>query len=112
MCLPCTKQTNSNSAYTRIHSVALPNDTPWEATQWTLRRHFRSFASFHELNSDDTDTNNVTSYSTRVERVCKIGNIWRLNLRRLNYLPRTNQIEATWWTEVFLTWLEFLILLT
>lgn len=92
--------TNSASGITHFITSPLPENSPWELSQWSIRRHVRAFASNHELNSNDVDVSNVTSYNTRVEHVAKQGNEWRLSLRKFQHLPRTNQIEATWWNEV------------
>jgi hypothetical protein len=91
---------NSVSGITHFLSSPLPLNTPWELSQWSIRRLVRAYASNHELNSNDADVSNITSYNTRVERVVKIGDTWRIRLRKLKLLPRTRQIEATWWTEV------------
>lgn len=66
----------------------------------------RQYASAHDLNTNDEEGSNVTSYSTRVERVEKIGHTWSLTLRKYERLPRRGSsrfgdILVSWWTEEF-----------
>ena len=70
-----------------------------------VRRLVRQYASAHDLNTND-ENSNITSYSTRVERVQKIGHTWSLTLRKYERLPRPGSsgfgdILASWWTEEF-----------
>lgn len=98
--------TNSASGITHFIDSPLAPGAPWELSQRVIQRHVRAYASQHELNIGDDDVNNVTSYNTRVELAEKLqGELgeslgWRLTLKKLDFLPRTRQIEATWWTEV------------
>lgn len=78
---------------------------PWILSNHDIQRHVRAYASLHNLNANDyqTDSQNapVTSYSTRVESLRKIQatHTWRLTLRKLERLPESNRIKAHWWTE-------------
>jgi len=56
------------------------------------------------LNSNDEENANVTSYSTRVEKIQKLPGVkeWVLTLRKLEVLPYPGgNIRAEWWTESF-----------
>lgn len=56
------------------------------------------------INSNDHEYENVTSYSTRVERMIKPPGApcWTLTLRKLEELPDSEgKIRAEWWTEDF-----------
>ena len=69
-----------------------------------MQRYVRQFASSKGLNVNDEEHENVTSYSTRVERVHKhVGsNKWTLTLRRLVEIPYfSGKLRADWWTEKF-----------
>lgn len=69
-----------------------------------LQRHVRQFASSKGLNSNDEEHANVTSYSTRVERVQKLPGAkqWTLTLRRLGTVPEEDgRLRVDWWTETF-----------
>lgn len=71
-----------------------------------MHRHIRQYASLHALNSNDEESFNITSYSTRVERLKRNSgrNVshWTLTLRKLEQIPYSNgQIRAEWWTEDF-----------
>ena len=92
--------TNSVSGITHFLTFPLPPDAPWELSQWSIRRHLRAYASNHQLNSNDVDVSNITSYNTRVERLVKRGDKWHVKVRKLELLSRTRQLEVTWWTEV------------
>ncbi|KIY47033.1 hypothetical protein FISHEDRAFT_14423, partial [Fistulina hepatica ATCC 64428] len=93
--------TNSPSVITELSDVKYPKDSPWVLSAHRIQTHVRAFASFHGLNSND-DTN-VTAYATRVERLDKAPGspTWTLTLRRLERLPETRRIKATWWSEEF-----------
>jgi cation diffusion facilitator CzcD-associated flavoprotein CzcO len=69
-----------------------------------VQRHIRQYASSVGLNSDDEEHGNVTSYSTRVERVEKLPGTkcWTLTLRKMEVMPYSKgKIRADWWTEEF-----------
>lgn len=64
----------------------------------------RQFASAHGLNANDDEYANVTSYSTRVERLHKPkgSKHWTLTLRKLVHIPYSGgKVHAEWWTEEF-----------
>lgn len=67
----------------------------------------RQYATLMGLNSDDgdePDRPNITSYSTRVERLYKApgSRTWTLTLRKLEVLPYTGgKLRAAWWMEEF-----------
>ncbi|KAJ6590457.1 FAD/NAD-P-binding domain-containing protein [Mycena vulgaris] len=99
--------TNSPAVITELPDVKYSADTPWVLSTHDIQRHVRAYASFHNLNANDYPTSSsapqVTSYSTRVEKLEKLESTqtWRLTLRRLERLPETKQIKAQWWTEDF-----------
>ncbi|KAF9511430.1 hypothetical protein BS47DRAFT_1383429 [Hydnum rufescens UP504] len=96
--------TNSAPVFTSLPDVKYPPDTEWVLSHRDVLRHVRQFASYKGLNSNDEESGNVTSYSTRVERLRKSpdGKTWRLHLRKLEQLPYSNgRIRAEWWTEDF-----------
>lgn len=72
-------------------------------TQNHLQRYVRTFASLHEINSNDNSPN--TSYNTRVERVDKRFDVngrevgWTLTLRKFIETGLTSY-KIQWWTEV------------
>lgn len=72
-------------------------------TNQQVTRHVRQYASYKGLNSNDEESANITSYSTRVERAQKSSNgtIWLLTLRKLERLPNTSQLRIDWWQEEF-----------
>ena len=56
------------------------------------------------LNSNDKEHANVTSYSTRVERIHKPhgSKKWTLTLRKMVEVPHSNrELRVDWWTEEF-----------
>lgn len=66
----------------------------------------RQYATLVGLNSDDNEPEfpNVTSYSTRVEKIYKApgSKKWTVTLRKLEVLPYTGgKLRAAWWTEEF-----------
>lgn len=70
----------------------------------------QQYASFIGLNSNDDEHANVTSYSTRVERVQKLpgSHTWTLTLRKIESLPfsaegyaKHDDLRVEWWTEEF-----------
>ena len=67
-----------------------------------VQRHVRQYASSVGLNSNDEEHDNVTSYSTRVERVEKLPGTkrWTLTLRKMEPCGE-GKIRADWWTEEF-----------
>lgn len=71
-------------------------------SQRLIQRHVRQYASSVGLNSNDDEFANVTSYSTRVERVQKLPDArrWTLTLRKLHSLPG-GKLRVEWWTEEF-----------
>ncbi|KAJ7442530.1 FAD/NAD-P-binding domain-containing protein [Mycena galericulata] len=99
--------TNSPAVITELPDVPYTPDTPWILSNHVIQRHVRAYASLHNLNSNDYPTRStepqVTSYSTRVDKLEKIDSTqtWRLTLRKLERLPATNEIKAQWWTEEF-----------
>ena len=71
-----------------------------------MKRHVRQYASSVGLNTDDEESSNITSYSTRVERVHKPprSTEWVLTLRRLTTLTSDNgtkKVKVDWWEERF-----------
>lgn len=69
-----------------------------------VQRHVRQYASSVGLNSNDEEHVNVTSYSTRVERVEKPSGSerWTLTLRKMEVVPyNQSKIRVDWWTEEF-----------
>ncbi|KAJ7060917.1 FAD/NAD(P)-binding domain-containing protein [Mycena amicta] len=72
---------NAPTAVTQLPDVNYPPGTPWEASVHAVQRHVRAYASLHGLNV--LDSPNITSYSTRVERLQKRGDSWALTLRRM-----------------------------
>ncbi|KAF9502620.1 hypothetical protein BS47DRAFT_1177804, partial [Hydnum rufescens UP504] len=96
--------TNSAPVFTSLPDVKYPPDAEWALSHQHILRHVRQFASYKGLNSNDEESGNVTSYSTRVERLRKSpdGKTWRLHLRKLEQLPYSSgRIRAEWWTEDF-----------
>lgn len=76
----------------------------------TIQRHVRQYASAHGINANDDEHTNVTSYSTRVEKIYKHpgSNVWTLTLKRLVEIPFSRKpgstkvrLRADWWTEEF-----------
>jgi len=64
----------------------------------------RQYASSIGLNSNDEEHANVTSYSTRVERIEKLPGRkrWTLTLRKMDIVPcNQSKIRTDWWTEEF-----------
>ncbi|KAF8550557.1 FAD/NAD(P)-binding domain-containing protein [Imleria badia] len=96
--------TNSPSPLQQFPQWPWPAGTPWELSQYQVRNYLRSYASYHNINSNDE--NPAAAYSTRVERVEKRINQagqeqgWRLWLRTLEP-TQSNTYRATWWTEDF-----------
>ncbi|GAW03708.1 dimethylaniline monooxygenase [Lentinula edodes] len=87
-----------------LRELPWPDHIPLTLTQNHLQRYVRTFASLHEINSNDNSPN--TSYNTRVERVDKrfdadgrkVG--WTLTLRKfIETGPTSYKIQ--WWTEDF-----------
>ena len=77
---------------------------PWAIPNRLILRNIRQYASSVGLNSNDEEHTNVTSYSTRVEKIQKFPGTkeWVLTLRKLELLPHSNgKIRAEWWTETF-----------
>lgn len=69
-----------------------------------LQRHVRQYASSKGLNSNDDEYANVTSYSTRVERVQKLHGEtqWTVTLRKIGTAPEEDgRLRVDWWTETF-----------
>lgn len=69
-----------------------------------LQKHVRQYASSKGLNSNDEENANVTSYSTRVERVQKLpgSKKWTLTLRKIPAEPESDgRVRVDWWTEQF-----------
>ncbi|KAJ7218309.1 FAD/NAD-P-binding domain-containing protein [Mycena rebaudengoi] len=99
--------TNSPQVITELPDVKYLPDTPWVLSHHQIQRHVRAYASFHNLNANDYPASStappVTAYSTRVDKLQKLKDqhIWRLYLRRLEHLPETNRLKATWFTEEF-----------
>ncbi|KAJ7802414.1 FAD/NAD-P-binding domain-containing protein [Mycena olivaceomarginata] len=86
-------------------SLHTNSPAPWILSNHDIQRHVRAYASLHNLNANDYQTDSqsapVTSYSTRVESLRKIQatHTWRLTLRKLERLSESNRIKAYWWTE-------------
>ncbi|KAJ4480860.1 hypothetical protein J3R30DRAFT_3461923 [Lentinula aciculospora] len=87
-----------------LRELPWPDHTPLTLTQNHLQRYVRTFASLHEINSNDNSPN--TSYNTRVERVDKLYDAagkeagWTLTLRKfIETGPDSYKIQ--WWTEEF-----------
>ncbi|KAJ7589862.1 FAD/NAD-P-binding domain-containing protein [Mycena floridula] len=99
-----TLHTNSPAVITELPDVPYPRDQPWVISHYRIQSNVRAYASFHNLNSND-ENGNVTSYATRVEWLQRAHSdgvtTWTLTLRRLERLPESNRIKATWWTEDF-----------
>lgn len=79
---------------------------PWAIPHQALARNMRQYATLMGLNSDDDEPEypNITSYSTRVEKIYKApgSTSWTVTLRRLEVLPYTGgKLRAAWWTEDF-----------
>jgi hypothetical protein len=77
---------------------------PWAIPNGLILRNVRQYASSVGLNSNDEEHANVTSYSTRVERLQKLPGAkkWVLTLRKFEILPHSGgEIRAEWWTETF-----------
>lgn len=69
-----------------------------------MQRYVRQYASSLGLNSNDEEHTNVTSYSTRVERVHKNQRThkWILTLRKMEVVPYSGgKLRADWWQEEF-----------
>ncbi|KAK7046776.1 dimethylaniline monooxygenase [Favolaschia claudopus] len=99
--------TNSPAVITELPDIPYSTDRPWVLSNHDIQRHVRAYASFHNLNANDYQTDSrrapVTAYSTRVDKLQKIESTqkWRLTLRKLERLQETNRIKADWWTEDF-----------
>lgn len=78
-------------------------DTPWLMPNRVVQRHVRQYASFRGLNSNDDEAANITSYSTRVERVVKPAGSyqWVLTLRKIAPVEGSTDLRADWWEERF-----------
>ncbi|EJD42264.1 FAD/NAD(P)-binding domain-containing protein [Auricularia subglabra TFB-10046 SS5] len=94
--------TNSPAVITKLPEVNYPPDHTWILSNKQIRRHVRQYASYKGLHSDDEEARNISSYSTRVERLHKAKGAaqWTLTLRRLRWHGPT-AIRADWWTEQF-----------
>lgn len=69
-----------------------------------VQRYVRQYASSIGLNSNDEEHANVTSYSTRVERIRKAPEAkqWTLTLRKIAPEPAADgRLRVDWWTEEF-----------
>ncbi|KAF9511429.1 hypothetical protein BS47DRAFT_1395074 [Hydnum rufescens UP504] len=100
--------TNTAPIFTSLPDVKYSPDTPGDIGMGPqssdVLRHVRQFASYKGLHSNDEESANATSYSTRVERLRKSpdGKTWRLHLRKLEQLQYSNgRLRAEWWTEDF-----------
>ncbi|KAJ3997739.1 hypothetical protein F5050DRAFT_1568782 [Lentinula boryana] len=88
----------------KLRELPWPDHTPLTLTQNHLQRYVRTFASLHEINSNDNNPN--TSYNTRVERVDKRYDAngkeagWSLTLRKF-IETGPNSYKIQWWTEEF-----------
>ncbi|KAJ7766138.1 FAD/NAD-P-binding domain-containing protein [Mycena metata] len=102
-----TLHTNSPAAMTRLPGVQHPPDTPWRLSVHNVERHVRAYASLHGLNSNDKPSSPpyspIAAYATRVEAMqkCNETATWTLTLRRLEWLPESKRLKATYWTENF-----------
>lgn len=67
-----------------------------------IQRHVRQYASSVGLNSNDEEHSNITSYSTRVEKVVKEpgSTQWTVTLRRMTPVLG-GKVKADWWEEMF-----------
>ncbi|KAF8556446.1 FAD/NAD(P)-binding domain-containing protein [Imleria badia] len=96
--------TNSPWPLQQFSQWPWPADTPWVLSHYQVRNYLRSYASYHNINSNDE--NPATAYNTRVERVEKRINQagqeqgWKLWLRSLTP-TQNNTYRVTWWTEDF-----------
>ncbi|KAF7303444.1 Dimethylaniline monooxygenase [Mycena indigotica] len=93
---------NAPTAVTKLPDVNYPPGTPWEALVHDLQRHVRAYASLHGLNV--LDAPNVTSYSTLVEGLNKVGDSWKLTLRRMQPFSGTvyaSRLRVDVWEESF-----------
>ncbi|KAJ7659312.1 FAD/NAD-P-binding domain-containing protein [Mycena polygramma] len=100
--------TNSPASFMKLPGVEYPANTPWSVPIHDLERHVRAYASLHGLNINDRPSGShpyapVTSYSTRVEAIekCNETAMWKLTLRRLQWLPESNRLRGDLWTEEF-----------
>ncbi|KZW01900.1 FAD/NAD(P)-binding domain-containing protein [Exidia glandulosa HHB12029] len=93
---------NSPSSITKLPEVDYPPDHTWTLSNQEIRRHVRQYAAYKGLLADDEEARNITSYSTRVERLQKPedSSRWTLTLRRLRWHGAA-AICADWWTEEF-----------
>lgn len=69
-----------------------------------VQRYVRQYASYLGLNSNDEESANITSYSTRVERVQKLPGAkhWTITLRKMTEIPESGgKLRVNWWTEDF-----------
>ena len=70
-----------------------------------IQRYVRQYASHIGLNTNDEESANITSYSTRVERVQKLpGHTkWTLTLRKMVGAPGEGEkkLRVDWWEEEF-----------
>ncbi|KAJ3773442.1 FAD/NAD(P)-binding domain-containing protein [Lentinula raphanica] len=87
-----------------LRELPWPSHTPLTLTQNHLQRYVRTFASLHEINSNDDNPN--VSYNTRVERVEKRYDLdgkeagWSLTLRKF-IETGPNAYKIQWWKEDF-----------
>lgn len=67
-----------------------------------IQRHVRQYASSVGLNSNDDEHSNVTSYSTRVEKILKApgSTQWTVTLQKMTPVPG-GKLRADWWEEKF-----------
>ncbi|CAK5274286.1 unnamed protein product [Mycena citricolor] len=95
-------ESNAPAPIQQITEIPWPPGTPWHLPHRLLGRYLRAFASFHNVNANDD--NSDVSYRTRVERVEKRRNPatqdeegWTLTLKRVELLD--SKAKVTWWTE-------------
>ncbi|KAF8323174.1 FAD/NAD(P)-binding domain-containing protein [Clavulina sp. PMI_390] len=89
----------------RFPGVEYAPDTPWRMQNRIIQRYVRQYASHIGLNTNDEESANITSYSTRVERVQKLpGHTkWTLTLRKVVGVPGEGEkrLRVDWWEEKF-----------
>ncbi|KAF8323173.1 FAD/NAD(P)-binding domain-containing protein [Clavulina sp. PMI_390] len=108
---------NPSSVWARLWSTVPPYamsfpgityapDTPWRMQNRIIQRYVRQYASHVGLNANDEESVNITSYSTRVERVQKLPGEtkWTLTLRKVVEVPgdgEAKKLRVDWWSEEF-----------
>ncbi|WVW85175.1 hypothetical protein I302_107213 [Kwoniella bestiolae CBS 10118] len=98
-------KTNTPRQLTGLPDVKWPSDSKWVISVHDIQRHVRAYASYHGINTGDgpwdPQSESVTSYNTRVESLEKVGDKWELQLKKLEKLPDSRRLKASWWSEEF-----------